>query len=193
MHFGRWRGEINKRFSVNCWTDEGLKADVTSYFLSFSGTEYVVAGHQDMKSRRLMVNTKSVAKPWKSSLGRKFLHILKKDCGHWRADGRTNLWLNGRMKECVTEPDYCFSFFFFGIWSRIPNTCTRDSFHPHIHNWPPLFQSPGKWLRGPNCLWLNWTDELPDFATSDPALLPHPSCPKCRHQNNECMLWFIRQ
>lgn len=50
--------------------------------LSFSGTEYVVAGHQDMKSRRLMVNTKSLVKPWKSSLGRKFLHILKKDCGH---------------------------------------------------------------------------------------------------------------
>lgn len=48
----------------------------------FPGSEYVVAGHQDRKTRRLMVNTKSLVKPWKSSLGRKFLYILKKDCGH---------------------------------------------------------------------------------------------------------------
>uniref|UniRef100_A0A8D3DMX3 Netrin-1 n=1 Tax=Scophthalmus maximus TaxID=52904 RepID=A0A8D3DMX3_SCOMX len=45
------------------------------------GSEYVVAGHEDWKTGRLMVNTKSFVKPWKSSLGRKILHILRKDCG----------------------------------------------------------------------------------------------------------------
>lgn len=49
--------------------------------LSCPGSEYLVAGHEDWKTNKLMVNTKSLVKPWKSSLGRKFLHILKKDCG----------------------------------------------------------------------------------------------------------------
>lgn len=59
------------------WTIQGCTCPILN-----PGTEYVVAGHQDRKSRRLMVNTKSLVKPWKSSLGRKFLHMLKKDCGH---------------------------------------------------------------------------------------------------------------
>lgn len=45
------------------------------------GSEYVVAGHEDWKSGRLIVNTRSLVKPWKLSLGRKLLHILRKDCG----------------------------------------------------------------------------------------------------------------
>lgn len=52
-------------------------------FCSFSsGSEYVVAGHEDWKTGRAVVNTKSLVKPWRSSLGIKFLHILRKDCGH---------------------------------------------------------------------------------------------------------------
>lgn len=50
--------------------------------LSFPGSEYVVAGHKDWKTGWPTVNAKSLVKPWKSSLGRKFLHILRKVCGH---------------------------------------------------------------------------------------------------------------
>ncbi|XP_041851896.1 netrin-4-like [Melanotaenia boesemani] len=45
------------------------------------GSEYIVAGHEDWKTGRLLINTKSFVKPWKSSLGRKLLHILRKECG----------------------------------------------------------------------------------------------------------------
>ncbi|XP_068170338.1 netrin-4-like [Antennarius striatus] len=59
------------------WTIQGCTCPILN-----PGSEYVVAGHKDRKTGRLMVNTKSLVKPWKSSLGRKFLHILRKDCGH---------------------------------------------------------------------------------------------------------------
>lgn len=45
-----------------------------------SGVEYVVAGHSDRKQGRLLVNMKSFVKPWKASLARKVLTLLKKDC-----------------------------------------------------------------------------------------------------------------
>lgn len=45
-----------------------------------SGVEYLVAGHSDRKQGRLLVNMKSFVKPWKASLGRKVLTLLKKDC-----------------------------------------------------------------------------------------------------------------
>ena len=45
-----------------------------------SGVEYIVAGHSDRKQGRLLVNMKSFVKPWKASLGRKVLSLLKKDC-----------------------------------------------------------------------------------------------------------------
>lgn len=50
-------------------------------FSSSPGSEYVVAGHEDWRTGRLMVNTKSLVKSWRSSLGRKILHILRKNCG----------------------------------------------------------------------------------------------------------------
>lgn len=49
--------------------------------LSSPGSEYVVAGHEDRKTGQLMINAKSLIKSWKSTLGRKILHILRKDCG----------------------------------------------------------------------------------------------------------------
>ncbi|XP_036961720.1 netrin-4-like [Acanthopagrus latus] len=60
------------------WTIQGCTCPILN-----PGFEYVVAGHEDWKTGRLMINTKSLVKPWKPSLGRKFLHILRKDCGHW--------------------------------------------------------------------------------------------------------------
>ncbi|XP_008281464.1 netrin-4-like [Stegastes partitus] len=60
------------------WTIQGCTCPILN-----PGSEYVVAGHEDWRTGRLMVNTKSLVKPWKSSLGRKLLHILRKDCGRW--------------------------------------------------------------------------------------------------------------
>ncbi|TNN00310.1 hypothetical protein fugu_011556 [Takifugu bimaculatus] len=59
------------------WTDRGCTCPILN-----PGSEYVVAGHEDWKTGRPVVNTKSLVKPWRSSLGLKFLHILRKDCGH---------------------------------------------------------------------------------------------------------------
>ncbi|KAM6937894.1 netrin-4-like [Xenentodon cancila] len=58
------------------WTVQGCTCPILN-----PGFEYVVAGHEDLKTRRLLVNTKTLVKPWKSNLGRKVLHILRKDCG----------------------------------------------------------------------------------------------------------------
>lgn len=44
------------------------------------GAEYLVAGHSDRKHGRLLVNMKSLVKPWSASLGRKVLTLLKKEC-----------------------------------------------------------------------------------------------------------------
>uniref|UniRef100_A0A3B4EWK1 Netrin-1 n=1 Tax=Pundamilia nyererei TaxID=303518 RepID=A0A3B4EWK1_9CICH len=60
------------------WTTHGCTCPILN-----PGSEYVVAGHEDWKKGRLIVNTKSFVKPWKASLGRKLLHILRKHCGHW--------------------------------------------------------------------------------------------------------------
>lgn len=56
-----------------------LKQDCVCVLPS-SGVEYLVAGHSDRKQGRLLVNMKSFVKPWKASLGRKVLTLLKKDC-----------------------------------------------------------------------------------------------------------------
>ncbi|CAN9498847.1 unnamed protein product [Ophioblennius macclurei] len=60
------------------WTTQGCTCPILN-----PGSEYLVAGHEDRKSGQLMVNTKSFVKPWKTSLGRKLLHILRKDCSLW--------------------------------------------------------------------------------------------------------------
>lgn len=58
------------------WTIQGCTCPILN-----PGSDYVVAGHEDWRTGRLMVNTKSLVKPWKSSLGRKILHILRNNCG----------------------------------------------------------------------------------------------------------------
>ncbi|KAI9540730.1 hypothetical protein NQZ68_038042 [Dissostichus eleginoides] len=58
------------------WTTHGCTCPLLN-----PDSEYVVAGHEDWKTGRLMINTKSLVKPWKATLGRKILHILGKYCG----------------------------------------------------------------------------------------------------------------
>lgn len=48
--------------------------------ISFSGLEYLVAGHEDVRTGKLVVNMKSFVQHWKPALGRRVMHILKKEC-----------------------------------------------------------------------------------------------------------------
>ncbi|XP_028972936.2 netrin-4 [Esox lucius] len=57
------------------WTTRGCTCPILN-----PGGEYLVAGHADRKHNRLIVNMKSFVKPWRASLGRKVLTLLKKDC-----------------------------------------------------------------------------------------------------------------
>uniref|UniRef100_A0A3Q3ANE1 Netrin 4 n=1 Tax=Kryptolebias marmoratus TaxID=37003 RepID=A0A3Q3ANE1_KRYMA len=57
------------------WTARGCTCPILN-----PGGEYLVAGHSDRKQGRLLVNMKSFVKPWKASLGRKVLALLRKDC-----------------------------------------------------------------------------------------------------------------
>ncbi|XP_004083319.1 netrin-4 [Oryzias latipes] len=57
------------------WTARGCTCPILN-----PGVEYLVAGYLDRKQGHLLVNMKSFVKPWKASLGRKVLTMLKKDC-----------------------------------------------------------------------------------------------------------------
>lgn len=49
-------------------------------FCSLLGLEYLVAGHEDVRTGKLIVNMKSFVQRWKPSLGRKVMDILKREC-----------------------------------------------------------------------------------------------------------------
>ncbi|NWI89504.1 NET4 protein, partial [Pitta sordida] len=57
------------------WTNRGCTCPILN-----PGLEYLVAGHEDIRTGRLVVNMKSFVHQWKSALGRKVLEILKRDC-----------------------------------------------------------------------------------------------------------------
>ncbi|KAM6306986.1 netrin-4-like [Podargus strigoides] len=57
------------------WTNRGCTCPILN-----PGLEYLVAGHEDVRTGRLIVNVKSFVHQWKSALGRKVLEILKRDC-----------------------------------------------------------------------------------------------------------------
>ncbi|KFV81086.1 Netrin-4, partial [Struthio camelus australis] len=57
------------------WTNRGCTCPILN-----PGLEYLVAGHEDVRTGRLVVNMKSFVQQWKSALGRKVLEILKRDC-----------------------------------------------------------------------------------------------------------------
>ncbi|XP_041057965.1 netrin-4 isoform X3 [Carcharodon carcharias] len=57
------------------WTNRGCTCPVLN-----PGTEYLVAGHEDVHSGRLIVNMKSFVQTWKPDLGRRMAHILRAKC-----------------------------------------------------------------------------------------------------------------
>ncbi|NXP75678.1 NET4 protein, partial [Ramphastos sulfuratus] len=57
------------------WTNRGCTCPILN-----PGLEYLVAGHEDVRTNRLVVTMKSFVHQWKSDLGRRVLEILKRDC-----------------------------------------------------------------------------------------------------------------
>ncbi|XP_006633423.3 netrin-4 [Lepisosteus oculatus] len=57
------------------WTARGCTCPILN-----PGMEYLVAGHEDRRMGRLVVNMKSFVKRWKPNLGRKVMQFLKTDC-----------------------------------------------------------------------------------------------------------------
>lgn len=57
------------------WTNRGCTCPILN-----PGLEYLVAGYEDIRTGRLIVNMKSFVQPWKPALGKKVMEILKKDC-----------------------------------------------------------------------------------------------------------------
>ncbi|XP_066866018.1 netrin-4 isoform X4 [Kogia breviceps] len=57
------------------WTNRGCTCPILN-----PGLEYLVAGHEDVRTGKLVVNMKSFVQHWKPSLGRKVMDILKREC-----------------------------------------------------------------------------------------------------------------
>ncbi|XP_068132886.1 netrin-4 [Hyperolius riggenbachi] len=57
------------------WTNRGCTCPILN-----PGLEYLVAGYEDVRTGRLIVNMKSFVHPWKPALGKKVMEILKRDC-----------------------------------------------------------------------------------------------------------------
>ncbi|EPQ17734.1 Netrin-4 [Myotis brandtii] len=57
------------------WTNRGCTCPILN-----PGLEYLVAGHEDVRTGKLIVNMKSFVQRWKPSLGRKVMDILKREC-----------------------------------------------------------------------------------------------------------------
>lgn len=57
------------------WTIQGCTCPILN-----PGVDYLVAGHEDRRTGRLVINMKSFVKPWKTSLAQKMTHMIRKDC-----------------------------------------------------------------------------------------------------------------
>ncbi|XP_077600535.1 netrin-4-like [Stigmatopora nigra] len=60
------------------WTTRGCTCPILN-----PGSEYLVAGHKVWRNGRLVVNGKSHVSPWVSSLSRKIIHMVQRDCIQW--------------------------------------------------------------------------------------------------------------
>ncbi|XP_075456516.1 netrin-4 [Ascaphus truei] len=57
------------------WTNRGCTCPILN-----PGLEYLVAGYEDVRTGRLIVNMKSFVQHWKPAFGRKVAEMLKRDC-----------------------------------------------------------------------------------------------------------------
>lgn len=57
------------------WTTRGCTCPVLN-----PGMEYLIAGHEDARTGRLVVNMKSFVQAWRPDLGRRMGHILRSKC-----------------------------------------------------------------------------------------------------------------
>nr|XP_033809333.1 netrin-4 isoform X1 [Geotrypetes seraphini] len=68
-----WRGK--RTLYPESWTNRGCTCPILN-----PGLEYLVAGHEDVRTGRLIVNMKSFIHLWKAALGRKVTEILRNSC-----------------------------------------------------------------------------------------------------------------
>ncbi|XP_043934538.1 netrin-4-like [Protopterus annectens] len=57
------------------WTNRGCTCPVLN-----PGTDYLIAGHEDLRNRKLLVRTNSLVKPWKTTLGKQISELFQTRC-----------------------------------------------------------------------------------------------------------------
>ncbi|XP_039766195.1 netrin-4-like [Ornithorhynchus anatinus] len=65
----------NRSIYPESWMNRGCTCPILN-----PGTDYLVAGQEDTRSGKLLVNMNSLVKPWKAFLGKQVAHILRTGC-----------------------------------------------------------------------------------------------------------------
>ncbi|KAG2471465.1 NET4 protein, partial [Polypterus senegalus] len=65
----------NRRLYPEAWTNRGCTCPVLN-----PGTDYLIAGHEESRTGKLLVNMSSLVKPWKPALGKLITDILVSGC-----------------------------------------------------------------------------------------------------------------
>uniref|UniRef100_A0A452J6Y8 Netrin-1 n=1 Tax=Gopherus agassizii TaxID=38772 RepID=A0A452J6Y8_9SAUR len=65
----------NRSIYPESWTNRGCTCPILN-----PGTEYLIAGQEDSRTSKLLVNMNSLVKPWKAYLGKQVADILRTGC-----------------------------------------------------------------------------------------------------------------
>lgn len=65
----------NRSIYPESWTNRGCTCPILN-----PGTDYLIAGQEDSRSSKLLVNMNSLVKPWKAHLGKQVADILRTGC-----------------------------------------------------------------------------------------------------------------
>ncbi|XP_069499503.1 netrin-4-like isoform X2 [Ambystoma mexicanum] len=65
----------NRSIYPESWTSRGCTCPILN-----PGTDYLIAGQEDARTGKLLVNMHSLVKPWKAYLGRQVMDMLRKRC-----------------------------------------------------------------------------------------------------------------
>ncbi|XP_034762492.2 netrin-4 [Acipenser ruthenus] len=65
----------NRSIYPESWTNRGCTCPIMN-----PGTDYLIAGHEDFRTSKLLVDMHSLVKPWKASVGKQVAEILQSGC-----------------------------------------------------------------------------------------------------------------
>ncbi|XP_075430722.1 netrin-4-like isoform X2 [Ascaphus truei] len=68
-------GRSNRSIYPESWTNRGCTCPILN-----PGADYLIAGHEDSRSSKLLVNMNSLVKPWKTVWGKQAADILRSGC-----------------------------------------------------------------------------------------------------------------